>query len=461
MRFLPNSRAYFYLRTGIKNNMSEPSDGRLTEKEQLNIINTVAVAVAQSIELDKVLSIALEKVMEAFHVQNGCIYLYDSDTGRLKVAVSRGLTKEFMKAKSDLPLGSGCAGWAFDKGELFAAFGTPEAGYICADAEQLMGLDCLLASPIMTKTGAQGVIELFAPTSRRLTGTEASLIKVIGDQVAIAVEHARLYEESRQNVDKLTELQKKLAESNRLLTARLGREARVAKMLQKGLLPRTLPHLPGIRIAARLVSATEAADIGGDFYDFIECDRGRSAIVVGDACGSGIEAATLTGITKSTIRAFSIQKPETSYIMSWSNRVLYQQADPSKFVAIFLGLLDPETRELEYCVAGQPSPLIYRRGRILELEPGSLPLAVDLDESYKTNNIKLEPGDTLVMFTDGLIEARRGRRLFGTDSVKEFIKANGEMNLNDLVKELLSASKEFGGGRFRDDVALIAMRFKE
>ncbi len=442
--------------------MGETSDGALTEKNQLNIINAVTIAIARSLELDVVLETALEKVMEAFDVDSGGIYLVDSASGRLKLAASKGLTPAFKAEKSDVPPGIGCAGWAIDRGEIFAAFGTPEASFICEDAERLMGIDCLLAGPITTKSGVQGVIELFAPTSRRLTEVEASLIKVISDQIGIAIENARLYEESRGNVLKLTELQRELAATNRKLAAHLTQEVHIVEMLQKSLLPRKLPRTPGIQIATRLISATEAADVGGDFYDFIEpVEGGKIAVVVGDVCGSGIEAATLTGSTKSTIRAFAFEDPHVSSTLCRANKVLYAQADPAKFVAIFFGWLNLDTRELEYCCAGQPLPLIHRDGRIIELESGSMPLGVDPSASYNTSRIALNPGDTLVMFTDGLIEARQGAELFGAESVKEIILANEAKSLDGLIDTLLAAAKEFGGGTLRDDVAVVSMRFKE
>lgn len=441
--------------------MTDNPKGSLPEKEQLNVINAITFAVAQSIELDTVLNTALEKVMELFDVDHGGIYLVDFDSGRLKLAASHGLTAGFLAEKSDVPPGSGCAGWAVDSRQIFAAFEKPEAGYVCRDAERLMGIDCLFASPLVTKTGVQGVIELFAPASRRLTADEASLVKVISDQIGIAVENARLFDESRLNVLKLTQLQKELAISNRRLAAHLTQELHIAEMLQKSLLPRKLPRIPGIEIATRLISATAAADVGGDFYDFIESDESpRLAVVVGDVCGSGIEAATLTGITKSTLRAFVFEKPEVASALERSNRVLHTQADPAKFVAIFLGFLDPATLELEYCVAGQPVPQVLRDGRIIELRSGSMPLGVERDAVYEKATFQLERNDTLVMFTDGLIEARRDANLFGFENVQRIIREHAEDSLDNLVDRLLVEAREFGGGSLRDDVAVVAMRFK-
>ena len=441
--------------------MGENANGPLDGKNHLGVVNAITLAIAQSIELNIVLDTALEKVMEVFGVDSGGIYLVDFATGRLKLATQKGLTPGFLAEKSDIPPGSGCAGWAVDRNEIFAAYAKPEASYICEDAERLMGIDCLLASPISTKTGIQGVLELFAPTSRRLTNEEAKLIKVISDQIGIAVENSRLYEESRRNVLKLTELQEELAATNRRLTAHLTQEVHIAEMLQKSLLPRKLPHVPGVRISTRLISATAAADVGGDFYDFIECvESGKLAIVVGDVCGSGIEAATLTGMTKNTIRAFAFEDTDVSSILVRTNRVLCAQADASKFVAIFLGLLDVESRELEYCVGGQPLPLLYRDGRVVEFESGSMPLGVEPEALYNPSKMALEEGDSIFLFTDGLIEARQGSKLFGVESAKTIIKSEPTASLDTILDDLLTAARTFAGGSLRDDVVLVGMRFE-
>jgi serine phosphatase RsbU (regulator of sigma subunit) len=439
---------------------------RMSEKtplrdDQIGIVNAVMTAVTRSIELDVVLKTALSAVMEAFEVSTGAIYLVDLETGRLVLKVSEGLSPAFRAEKSDMPAGTGCAGWAVDHGKIFSAFGAAETPYICEDAERLLGLDCLLASPIMTKRRVHGVIELFAPASRRLTEEEGVLIKVISDQIGIAIENARLYEESRQNVVQLTELKSALAGANKRLQAHLSQESKIAQMLQKSLLPRRLPRIEGIEIAARLISATEAADVGGDFYDLAEIDQDLLAIMVGDVCGSGIEAATLNSMAKNTIRAFAWEDRDVSSILTRANRVIHAQTDVSKFVTLFLGLLDLRNNQLSYCVAGQPLPLVLGRdGQVRELEPGSMALGIDPSATYDRRSLQLVAGDTLLIFTDGLVEARRDDALFGEDRVKGLLVEKAGLPLDDLLDEILSAAGNFSGGRLRDDVALVSLRLK-
>jgi len=408
-----------------------------------------------------VLKTALEQVMGAFNVASGGIYLIDFKTDRMILKIHHGLTPAFVVEKTNIAPGTGCAGWAVDHNELFSAFGRPEAGFICEDAESLMGIDCLVASPIATKRRVHGVIELFAPASRRLTEEEAELIKTISDQIGIAVENARLYEQSRENVVQLTELQAELESTNRRLQAHLSREAHIAEILQKSLLPRKLPEMPGVDIAARLVSATEAADVGGDFYDFIELDERRLALIVGDVCGSGIEASTLTGMAKHTVRAFAWEERDVARITARANRVICRQTDPSKFIALFIAIIDLTTNQLDYCIAGQPLPLLASRGpSIVELQSGSTALGVDKDVVYQGHSLALKAGDTLLVFTDGLVEARSGQTLFGEESIKRLLLEKFDAPVETIVEEILGAARDFSGDRLRDDVALVSLRLR-
>ncbi|MCK4268200.1 MAG: SpoIIE family protein phosphatase [Actinomycetia bacterium] len=431
----------------------------MKETANLKIINEVAISVAQSIELKTVLLVALDKVMEAFNVTSGGIYLQDLKTNLLILEVHHGLSPAFIAEKSTVAPGGGCAGWAIDHNELFSAHGRPETGFICEDSDRLMGIDCLVASPIATKRRVHGVIELFAPVSRRLSEDEAHLIKVISNQIGMAVDNARLYEESRENVAQLTELQLELAATNKRLKSHLSQESHIAEILQKSLLPRKIPKMPGIAIAARLISATQAADVGGDFYDFMELRKDKFAIILGDVCGSGIDVATLTGMAKNTIRAFAWEDQDVAQILNKANRVICAQTDPSKFVALFFGIIDLDRQKLDYCVAGQPKPFLARSGQIEQLNGKSmLALGVDENSDYQSSSLDLQKDDTLLAFTDGLIEARKGSELFSETRILEIMEKKLSSSLDVLVDSVITAARDFGGGTLRDDVAIISLR---
>ena len=269
----------------------------------LAAINSVATAVGRSLELDDVLRIALDTVVELFGVNSGGIYLVDKPGGRLKLHTYKNLTKPFLKEKAAVSWGEGCAGQAATSGELYAAFASPGKAFVCKDSERLMGLDCLVAVPLKSKGNVLGVLELFAPTSRRLTEREARVINSIAGQIGVAVDNAILYQQSQATIRRLTALQKELTKVNRKLEAHLREESYIARTLQQSLLPAEIPEVEGLDLGTFYASATRSASVGGDFYDVFPMSD-KLVCMVGDVCGKGIEVASQAAAVKYSIRSY-------------------------------------------------------------------------------------------------------------------------------------------------------------
>lgn len=432
---------------------------RLSEKQKLAILNEIANKVNSSIELEVVLQTALLKVLEVFQVQAGGIYLLNKRTNQLELSVWRNLSNAFLSKKSSVKIGSGCAGWAALHQEVFAAREhLDEARFVCEDSEQLMGIDCLVAAPIKAKNQVLGVIELFAPVSRRLTADEEEMIQLISDHIGIAIENAQLYSDLRNYIVKLKKLQIDLEEANKELQAHLHREAYIAETLQKSLLPQKLPQINGYALASRHLSATVAANVGGDFYDFLEFSSEKLGFVVGDVCGSGIEAATMTSLAKNTIRAFALEDPTPKKVLKRANQAIYKQTDPNKFVALFYGLLNCHTGKLTYVNAGQPGPFLVSHGQVKSLTKGNLALGVLPSVDYVQSQISLNKGDLLFVYTDGLVEARVNHHLFGEQRLTGLLKDQGSLPPEELINNILQAAREFAQGNLRDDIAVLALR---
>lgn len=432
---------------------------KLSQKEKLTILNEISNKVNSSIELEVVLQTALLKVLEVFQVPAGGIYLLDKQSHQLQLKVWRNLNNAFLSEKTQVPLGAGCAGWAALNQELFAAREhLDEAKFVCEDSERLMGIDCLVAAPIKAKNQVLGVIELFAPVSRRLTADEEEMINLISDQIGIAIENAQLYSDLRNYIVKLKKLQIDLEATNKELQAHLNREAYIAETLQKSLLPRKIPQLNGFSLAARHLSATVAANVGGDFYDFIELSQGKLALVLGDVCGSGIEAATMTSLAKNTIRAFALEDPTPKKVLKRANEAIFKQTDPNKFIALFYGLLDAQNHKLIYVNAGQPEPFLISQGKVKPLARGNLALGVIQDVNYSQQQINLNEADLLFLYTDGLIEARVNHDLFGEQRLINLLKDQSSLPLDELINNVLSTVRQFCQGNLQDDVAILTLR---
>ncbi|KKM79533.1 hypothetical protein LCGC14_1348970 [marine sediment metagenome] len=431
-------------------------------KQELAIHKVIADTVSQPLDLDKLLDTALEKIMEVMNVDTGGIFLLEPETGQYVLRRHRNLTEQFIQEMGRVSLGEGCTGTAAKTGEIYCAFAMAEREYLCEDAERLMGTDCLAAAPIMVAGRAVGVIELFAPSARRISDIEADMITTIGNQIGIAIENTRLYQETKQNVTKLSKLKNQLEQTNTTLRRHLDHEAYIAETLQKGLLPLELPKLEGYEIAARYISATKEASVGGDFYDFIPVEK-NIAIVVGDISGSGIETTTMSSMLKNTARAFALEDATPSDVINRANNVLFKEAPPEKFATAFYALLEPEKGKIAYASAGHPSALLAKRDAnvIEELPQCSPALAITESLDCVQSEVMLNSGDVLTIFTDGLIEVRKNKTFFGLERLKDEILGQPSIiSASDLADRILTEAQDFSGGVFADDIVLIILKRK-
>ena len=258
-----------------------------------------------------------------------------------------------------------------------------------------------------------------------------------------------------------------LAIDNALLFAeRVEGEARfrrLAQTLQASLLPPHLPDIPGMQLAAAYRPAAKGVDVGGDFYDVFPLERDSWGIVVGDVCGKGPEAATLTAFARYTVRAAAVHHSQPSRAIATLNQAVLRddRYEPGRFLTLVFARVRPlaDGAELTLSLGGHPQPLVVRANGDVEAvgEPGSLVGVVqvpDLTDSV----VRLGPGDALLCFTDGVTDVRRGRDVFGEPRLAELLAECAGLSPAKLVKRVEQALEEFGGGISRDDTALLALR---
>lgn len=251
-----------------------------------------------------------------------------------------------------------------------------------------------------------------------------------------------------------------LQERNKELSSLYEKQKDIAVVLQRSLLPKIAEEIDHLRIGITFQSATEAALVGGDFYDFIEISSDKFGIVIGDVSGKGIEAATLSASIRNTLRAFAYDEPSPAEVLAKVNRIAIAETPASVFVTLIYGVFDASTYVFTYANAGHWPPAVYdpTDKSVKELEPGSLPIGVFPNATYTDYTTKLEPGLTIVLFTDGVIESRRDSNLYGVDSLRQFIMRNVGLTPNDLAERLVEDSKEFGGGKLTDDAAVMVVK---
>jgi PAS domain S-box-containing protein len=295
-----------------------------------------------------------------------------------------------------------------------------------------LGLRSTMIVPLVARGRALGAITFASAESGRVFGEDdLELAQELARRAALAIDNSRLYEE----------------------------RSHIARTLQRTLLPRRLPEIPGLQVAAFYQSAgVTQTEVGGDFYDVFEAEGGAWGVVVGDVCGKGVEAAALTGMSRHTLRASALREPSPSRVLEDLNGVLLRE-DGERFCTVALGRIERSYAGVRLTVAcgGHPSPLVVRRdGGIATVgAPGSL-LGVFEDVSLEDRVVELEAGDRAVFYTDGLVDSRHPTPL-DEAGLRRLAASDAEGTAQETVDRLGDAVAD-PSGEAPDDVCILVIR---
>jgi serine phosphatase RsbU (regulator of sigma subunit) len=269
----------------------------------------------------------------------------------------------------------------------------------------------------------------------RVVGADhLSLLEDLARRAALAIDNARLYEE----------------------------RATVARTLQRSLLPPVLPDVPGVDIAARYLAAGEGNEVGGDFYDCFPTRDGDWAVVIGDVCGKGAEAAVVTALARYTVRASAtLHSHRPQVVLQDLNDVIRRESPRSRFCTVLYVSLSMKHDRISACVAsgGHPLPLVLRADGRVETAglPGTL-LGILPDPEIRPQEIQLRPGDSLVLYTDGVIEASPLDDRFGPEQLARCVSECHGRAPVAIARHIEDAVVGVQGGTVRDDVAVVVLR---
>jgi PAS domain S-box-containing protein len=246
-------------------------------------------------------------------------------------------------------------------------------------------------------------------------------------------------------------------EMERKLSRAQERDRAVAETLQRSLLPEQVPRIDGLDLDARYLPASEGTAIGGDWYDAVELDDGRVALIVGDVVGHGLRAATVMGQLRNAFRAYALVESSPAQTLWRLNRLLCRDERDLMATALCL-VLDRDTGEISYSNAGHPPAVLVRASEGRMLEGGrSVPLGTTDPVNFIEQTDVVEPGSVLLLYTDGLVELRN---VSLDDRLAQLVTvaavADGE--LGDVCDQILTGV--LGGRRPADDVALLAVRLQ-
>jgi len=232
-------------------------------------------------------------------------------------------------------------------------------------------------------------------------------------------------------------------------------ELKVARFIQQMLLPKMMPDLPGWMIAGYYQPAQA---VGGDFFDFIQFEDGSLGIVIGDATGHGIPAALEMAAARSLIRGIAMQLVSPGKVLHKVNELLIPNTPKAMFVTCLYATLQPETGHIRFANAGHPLPAWLTEGDVQELRARGMPLGLMPDMLYEEHEVTLQPGDCVVLYSDGLIEAHdRNKMMYGVPRLKQFLCGFDQHSA--LIGSLLSEWRAFNGEgeEQEDDMTLVTI----
>ncbi len=304
----------------------------------------------------------------------------------------------------------------------------------------LSRLDCELLVPLVSANQLSGFLAFGPKSSGALySQDDLSNLRFLTVQAAALLENRRLYQES-------------------LARKRLETELSVAQEIQAHLLPTDSLVLPGLRICGRMESCRE---VGGDYYDYFPFDSQSVGMAIADVAGKGIPAALLMTSLRVTFRAEAVRSPFPEQVVTYLNRAVEGMVTSGQFISFFYGIYHLGDRRLRYCNAGMNPPLLFRsrRNYLERLKKGGPVLGVSHNYKFRAGTLRLEEGDLLMLYTDGLTEEINAEgEFFDLNRLIATVRVNFESPIEQLRETIFATVSDFGGRERSDDRTVILLK---
>jgi phosphoserine phosphatase RsbU/P len=284
-----------------------------------------------------------------------------------------------------------------------------------------------------------GAVYLDSSRPAAPSNLDRKILDALGVEAASILENSRLVERDRQR-------------------RRLEQEIEIAREIQRALLPRSLRDFPHVEASGINIPCLS---IGGDYFDVFSLDDQRTAFLIADVAGKGHGAALLAAMLRGALLGITIGS-DPAHVIGHINRFLCEHPDVERYATVFLGILS-STGQIEFVNAGHPSPILLRRGEILEpFTEGSFPVGMMPDATYPSALVQLQPKDTLLLYSDGVTEAMNpSQQLFGAARLREALRGKQDLPLENLKNMVLESVQTFvrGAGQ-ADDITLLLVRYR-
>jgi len=400
----------------------------LRQSEALSdALNSINAAINSTLDFDQIMKRVAQDAAQVMGCEASAIILKERDDWIFKYTYGLPRARAGMVIPKEE---SKCAALAACTGRTVVSEDAYRDERISIKLMKKLGIRSFVSVPLSVKDEIIGVMDFYY-RSAPLTFAQVQIdfANKLGASVSLALENARLY----------------------------SVEHNIAHTLQEALL--TLPeHVEGIDLGYLYRSATESAEVGGDFFDIFELEHDRVGLVIGDVSGKGLEAATLTSLVKSAIKAYAYQGDSPATTFKKTSLLLSRTTPSAIFVTLFFAVLDRNSGGLQYCAAGHPPPIIKEKaGPVRLLSARSPVIGTAADFEYSDYSASLAPGDLLVLYTDGATEARRGKEFFGEKRLVDFVNKAPAKTAQALVEKIYKEIRRYSGNALVDDIALMAV----
>jgi serine phosphatase RsbU (regulator of sigma subunit) len=417
--------------------MAKKTKRQIERDEQIYQLTTL---VAGKFSLQEVLEKLAEAAVKITGVKACSIRLLDEEAGDLKMRSTYGLSEEYRSkgivSKDDTVVKAAFAGKVVVLDDMRV---DDRVKYKEATIKE--GLVSQLTVAMEFRGRAIGVLRLYSPKPKRFDEDNIGVARAVASQCAVAITNARLYAEAIEG-------------------SRIAQQMRLAGVIQRRMIPKIAPLIPGLDIAATYIPCF---DVGGDFYDFLKVDDTRLIVAISDVIGKGIPAALMMSCFRGAVRAYAnteCSREALQETVNRLNRMACSECGSGEFISLFYAIIDAEEMTITYSNCGHEPAALIRDGEITALEKGGFVLGVQKEAEYEIGAVRLKNGDCLLFFTDGLIDAANfdgefwGReRMLKT--ARDFTTASAEQ----MVKNMLMYRRRFVGlARQIDDTSVIVVK---
>lgn len=415
---------------------------------ELRALYELSSLLVGSHDVRAMLDAALRAAAMFFAADAGSVHLLDHESHTYTLRAWHGVSTEFTQRLRELP-DQEVAALDEHAGAVVGLDDEPHPRALAPITDASLRAEritSVISLDLSYRGRRHGVLRLYGRGRLAFNDSQTSLLRTIVEHVAAAVAAAELLQTERRH-------------------RQMQRHLKLAADVQSRMRPRTRPEHPAFDIEARLVSSLELA---GDFYDIFDY-HGSIGIVIADVVGKGVPAALLMASLRASIRAHALNENDLSRLVAKTNIFLTRDTLDQEFATLLVAAIDPDARTLTYCNAGHEPPFVIRRGADTAepLREGGLVLGVDENQHFPSARVDLNPGDTFIACTDGLIEARNFEgQSFGrarlVQTVIAHLRDNPDANARNLADHAVWEVRRFAGLHKRDDdTTIVVVRVRE